>query len=139
MARYDKYDYCAGGFRAPLAADFTGGANGADFGKVIAVGLDGNGRVTMGDGTDAPASGYMGVVILFESKKAGQPVDVMTRGEIVEFDQNLNGQGAPTPGTAYYANVTAADGTITNAAGSAPANTKIGRTVEATRLLVGVN
>jgi len=137
MARFDKYDPCCGGFRAPLAAAFTGGTNGVDFGKVIAVGLNASGQVTPGDGTSAPASGYMGVMILFESKTAGQPVDVMTRGEIVEFDQNPNGVSSPNPGTAYYADATTAkNGSLT---ATSTTNTKIGRTVEATRLVVGVS
>lgn len=134
MARYDKYDPCSGGFRAPLAAAFTGGTNGADFGKVIAVGLNSSGQITPGDGTNAPASGYLGVMILLEAKSAGQPVDVMNAGEIVEFDKVTNGVTTPTAGTKYYADATTAkNGTLT---ATATTNAQIGFTVEASRLIV---
>lgn len=141
MARYDKYDPISGGFRAPLAADLTFDAAG-QFGP-IAVSLNASGRVVVGT---AGQSGAVGVVVknvpLYPNLgnipgavnagvpiggKAGDIVDVMTNGEIVD----ITGLAA---GTAYYA---AANGTLTAtppAAGTA--GTKVGFTVEAGRLVV---
>lgn len=119
MARIDKYDPVDGGFRAPLAANYTGAA------APIGVSLDGNGRVVAGDGS---GKGVKGVVCLPYDKVAGDIVDVMTDGELVEFG------GAA--GTNYTANTTS--GAITNAAASAT-QVYVGHTVEATRLIVRVS
>lgn len=134
MSRYDKYDPVAGGFRAPLDANFgyTGGRPDyahTDLGRVKAVSLNANGRVVMGT---AGVSGFVGVMILTEPKAAGAVVDIMTDGEIVEFA--LNTGAAAAAGTTYTTN---ADGTYgTTAVGAA--NFRIGHTVEATRLIVRV-
>lgn len=123
IARIDKYDPKVGGFRAPLAADWS------TLSAVRAVGLDANGRVVAGAGN----SGVVGALILTADKKAGDVVDVMTRGEVVEFG------GAA--GTTYYASTV--DGTtgtspdLGGAAGSG-AGHHIGWTVEADRLIVSV-
>lgn len=126
MARIDKYDPVSGGFRANLAADYAGSET------PVGVGLDVNGRVVVGAG----ATGIVGVLCRpalnpqtpLLPMKAGSPVDVMTHGELVEF--------AGVAGTTYYA---AADGTINTTAPAAGANaTKVGHTVEATRLVVRV-
>lgn len=115
--RIDKYDGKAGGFRAPLAADWAGSAT------AIGVGLDTNGRVVAGVGN----TGIVGVLCKPSKAYAGDQVDIMTGGEIVEF--------GGTAGTTYTAvtttgviGVTAADAT----------HIKIGRTVEANRLIVRV-
>lgn len=141
MARYDKYEPIAGGFRAPLAADLTFSAAG-EFGPK-AVSLDANGRVVVGT---AGQSGGVGVVVknvpmtpnlgnIAGQVNAGVPiggkakdiVDVMTDGEIVD----VTGLAA---GTTYYA---AADGTLTATAPGAGVNGyRVGHTVEATRLIV---
>lgn len=115
MGRYDKYDPKAGGFRAPLAADFAVG----DIKTVFGVGLDANGRVVMGAGN----SGLVGVLVLTQAKSAGDIVDIMTNGEITDADL--------TAGTAYFA-----DGT-TGALGATGA-AYVGHTVEADRLVVRV-
>lgn len=117
MARIDKYDPVGGGFRAPLAAAYTGTAT------PIGVGLDVNGRVVAGAGT----SGIIGVLCKPDNAAAAAIVDVMKDGELVEF--------AGAAGTAYTANTTT--GAITTAAVSAT-QVKVGVTVEATRLIVGV-
>jgi hypothetical protein len=121
LARYDKYEPYAGGFRARLAADWV-----AADGTPVAVGLDANGRVVPGGGT----SGIVGIVVLVaDSKKAGDVVDVMTHGEIVEVgDTGFTGRAA---GIAVYAVI--ASGALTNVA---TANVKVGHMVEATRLVV---
>lgn len=116
MARYDKYDPKAGGFRAPLAADFDA----ADTETVFGVGLDGNGRVVRASGN----TGIVGVLVLTQSKNAGDIVDVMTNGEIT--DAGL------AAGTVYWA--TDADGTVGATGGAG--TTRVGHTVEADRLVV---
>lgn len=118
MARYDKYDPIDGGLRARLAADWA-----AADGVPIAVGLDTTGKVVPGVGN----SGIVGVVILVvENKKAGDVVDIMNDGEILE----LTGLTAGTPITAVTTTgvleTTAADAT----------HVRIGYTVEADRLVV---
>lgn len=134
MSRYDKYDPVSGGFRAPLAANFayTSGKpdwNHTDLNRVKAVSLDATGKVVMGT---AGNSGFVGVMILGEPAAAGDIVDIMQSGEIVEFATNAG--GAAAAGTVYTSN---ADGTYgTTAVGAA--NFKIGTTVEATRLVVRV-
>lgn len=124
MARIDKYDPISGGFRAPLAADHAatpsgvGGAN-----PPVAVGISNLGRVVEGAGQ----SGVKGVLVLTRDMKAGDVVDCMTDGEIVEWG------GAA--GTNYVADV--ATGAI--AAGVPDAmHIQIGFTVEAARLVVRV-
>lgn len=102
-ARYDKYDPIAGGFRAPLAADLTPDANG-EFGPV-GVSLNASGRVVVGS---TAGKGLMGVMIknvpkvpagigaaaqaltgIWQGVKAGDIVDVMTSGEIVDFNNAI--------------------------------------------------
>lgn len=121
MARYDKYEPMTGGHRARLAAAWSG----ADLNKVFAVGLDANGRVVKGAGT----TGVIGVLVLTIAKNAGDVVDVMQDGEIVEM--NINHAGI-TAGTKYFA--AAADGTLN----TTNTNVAVGHTVEATRLIVRV-
>lgn len=116
MARFDKYDPISGGFRAPLAADWPS----ADLEEVIPVGLDANGRVVKGAGN----TGVKGVVCLTKLRYAGDVVDVMTDGEIVEAT-------GLTAGTNYFGS--AAGGVTTTNTDKA-----LGATVEATRLVVRV-
>jgi len=118
VARYDKYDPISGGFRAALAADWLS----ADLEKPIGVGLDTNGKVVKGAGN----TGVIGVLCLTMLRYAGDIVDVMTEGEIVEVE-------TLTAGTAYYAVV--ATGVLSN---TATANKRVGHTVEASRLVVRV-
>ena len=115
MARIDKYQPVAGGFRAPLNANYTGAA------AAIGVGLNSSGRVVVGAGQ----TGIVGVICSPYTKVAGDIIDVMTNGELVEFG------GAA--GTQYSANTNT--GAITNGAASAT-QVPIGFTVEADRLIV---
>lgn len=122
MPRIDKYDPKAGGFRAPLAADqvaLTGLINTAT--GPLGVGLDVNGRVVPGAGV----SGIKGVLVLTKAKKAGDIVDVMTDGELVEF--------GGVAGTNYTALTTT--GVISTAAVDAT-HKQVGFTVEADRCVV---
>jgi len=118
MARYDKYDNLAGGFRAPLNADLAK----TSAGNPLGVGLNTSGRVVVGAGN----TGVVGVICLTRDMKAGDIVDVMTAGEVVDC-------GSLVAGTVYTANTTT--GVLTNGAASAT-QTPIGYTVEATRLVV---
>lgn len=118
MARIDKYDPISGGFRAPLNAAYTGAA------APLAVGINSSGRVVAGAGQ----TGIIGVVCSPVDKAAGDIIDVMTSGELVEFG------GAA--GTVYTANTTT--GVISNGAVSAT-QIAVGFTVEADRLIVRAN
>lgn len=117
MARIDKYSGVGSGFRAPLAADWAGQA------APVGCGLDVNGRVVPGAGQ----SGIMGVLCKPDAAKAGDPVDLMKDGELVEF--------AGVAGTQYTALTTT--GAIAAVAPDAT-HVVVGATVEATRLIVGV-
>lgn len=118
MARYDKYEPKAGGFRAPLAADWSAD----DLDEVFAVGLDASGRVVKGAGN----TGVRGALVLSKALSAGSIVDVMTDGEIVDMDVNHAGIVA---GTQYY-------GSAAGALTTVGTDTPLGWTVEATRLVV---
>lgn len=122
MARIDKYDFNAGGFRAPLAADQakTNGALGGATGP-LGVGLNTSGQVVLGAGN----TGVVGVLVLTEDKKAGDIVDVMTFGEVTDC--------VGTAGTTYTANTTT--GVCSNAAASGT-QIRVGHTVEVGRLIV---
>lgn len=114
MARYDKYEPFGGGFRAPIDINWTK----EDLNKAFAVGLNASGRVVKGEGQ----TGVLGVLVLTSVKNAGDIVDVMTSGEIVEMTD-------VTAGTVLYG---ATDGTISATTGG----TRLGHTVEATRMIV---
>ena len=136
MARYDKYEPLTGGFRAALAVDWLD----ADLNKVVPVSLNTQGQVVKGTGGQ---SGFVGVVCITGrqvdvvgkpigtnwkgSKNAGDIVDVMQDGEIVE----LTGLVA---GKEYFAS---ADGSgLVTPPASITGLHKVGWTVEAGRLVV---
>lgn len=119
MARFDKYEPLTGGFRALLNADWLD----ADLNKVVGVSLNASGKLVKGT---AGQSGFVGVVCLTMKRYAGDVVDVMQDGEIVE----LTGLAA---GTSYYMPSTG-DGVNTTNTGP-----KVGWTVEATRMIVRCN
>lgn len=141
MARYDKYDPISGGFRAKLAANLTL-TNGGYLG---AVSLNASGRVVAGT---AGQTGAVGVLVknaahgpagrwdttVTGSVQAGAPigalagdvVDIMTQGEIVDLPT------ATFPaGSKVWA---AADGTLSVTAGTG--KVQVGWTVEAGRMVV---
>lgn len=97
MARYDKYDGISGGFRGILAAAITatsGAGSTNQIGIPLAVGVNSSGLVAVGQG----ATGIIGVLVVDSAKAAGDAVDVMTAGEIVDLDET-----AYDPGETYYA------------------------------------
>jgi hypothetical protein len=117
IARFDKYEPMSGGFRAPLAAAYAG----SDL--PVGIGLDVNGRVVVGAGN----TGIKAVVCIPDARNAGDIVDCMVDGDIVDF--------AGVAGTNYRV----VDATGVVEAGVAGAGqTYVGHTVEATRLVVHV-
>lgn len=115
MARIDKYQPVAGGFRAPLSAALTGAA------APLGVGINASGRVVVGAGQ----TGIVGVICSPADKGAGDIIDIMTNGELVEF--------GGVAGTRYTANTTTGVLSVTVAGATQIA---IGWTVEADRLVV---
>lgn len=145
MARYDKYEPIAGGFRAKLATALTlvNGSIGP-----VAVSLNSAGRVVVGT---AGQSGLVGILVKNVAKgpvgawgtslqggtpnpnapigaMAGDVVDIMTNGHIVDLDTT-----AYPAGTKIYAN---ADGSLTTTGGTG--DILIGWTVKAGQLIVRV-
>lgn len=123
MARYDKYDPKDGGFRAKLAGNWAK----EDVGLVWAVGLDANGRVVKGAGN----TGIVAALVINQPMNAGEVVDCMTDGEIVEFA--LQNGTAATAGTRYFGVDATGNFNTTNT------GTPLGFTVEASRLVVRVD
>lgn len=121
MARYDKYDPKAGGHRGPLFADFPA----ANAGKPYGVGINATGDVVIGAGT----TGIIGVLVLTRKMNAGDIVDVMRNGEIVEWATTAGVAGVP--GTKYYSD---AAGVISTTNTGVP----VGYTVEGSRLIAWV-
>ena len=121
MARYDKYNPVSGGFRAALAADWS-----TPVGVSTAVTLDGNGRVVKVAAVDTAK----GVLVVDSAKLAGDIVDVMTAGEIVDCTGLI-------AGTDYFSK---ADATLEATVPGVGVNkVRVGHTVEATRLVVRVS
>lgn len=122
MARFDKYQPHAGGFRAPLAAAIAE----ADVGKIQAVSIDTSGRAAIGGAAQTAISGLICPV---RAMAAGEPIDVMTHGEIEEATETAG--TAFTLGAPVFAH---ADGTVDDTSTNGVA---VGITVtRATRLIV---
>lgn len=146
MARYDKYDPISGGFRAPLAANLT--LTNGNFGPK-AVSLNSSGKVVVG--TTAGTTGLVGILVKNAARgpwgptttsggtpnastaigcMAGDVVDIMTSGEIVDLaGSGITGLAAGQP---IYCTPA---GDLTNVL---TGNTKVGYTVEANRMIVRV-
>jgi hypothetical protein len=139
---YDKYDPIAGGFRAKLNADLTVDSEGTT--GLKGVSLNATGKVVIGT---AGQSGFCGVLVknvpLYPNLgsvaggvnlavpiggKAGDVVDIMTSGEIVDLDTD----DFPA-GTRFYAK---SDGTVTATSTDGPC---VGWTVTAGHLIVRVD
>ncbi len=135
MSRYDKYGPKTGGFRAPLNAAWTatsGPSGVSDLYRVTGVSLNGSGRLIRA----STVAACVGIVVIHGPKAAGDPVDVMTQGEVIELDLNdLQAATAPVAGTKYYLDTTAGRLTAT-APGVGVNGFYIGTTVEAGRLVV---
>lgn len=143
MARYDKYEPIAGGFRARLGAalTLTNGSIGP-----VAVSLNASGKVVVGT---AGQSGPVGILVKNVARgpsgqwatnpfgatpnpyapvgaQVNDVVDIMTNGEIVDLDTT-----AFPAGRKIYA---ATDGTLSTTGGTG--KFLVGHTVEAGRLIV---
>lgn len=105
MARFDKYDPISGGFRAKLKSAITV-STAADKEKLFGVSIEAaTGLVVLG----GAATAIRGVINVRESKAAGDMVDVMTSGEIANFNFLNDGTTPTVLGTPYYVdNVTGA-------------------------------
>lgn len=124
--RFDKYDPVSGGFRAPLAAAITS----VDVAKIQGVSINGSGQVVIGG---AAETAIMGVICAHKVFAAGDIIDVMTHGEIVEASTSAG--AAFTAGA--IAKVVGTTGAV--AAGAAGAGEKvIGRMIELDRMIVRV-
>jgi hypothetical protein len=91
---------------------------------MVGVGLDTNGRIVPGEGT----TGIVGVICQPKNKKAGDRIDIMDRGQILDVS-------GLDPGTVYTANTTT--GAITSGAASAT-QTPVGFAEAADRFIVRV-
>lgn len=127
MARIDKYDPVSGGFRAKLG--FAPTAD--DVGDVIAVTINGSGNAVRSSAANAD-----GVICLSSLLAQGDPVDVMTDGEIVDVDASNDNVTGAAAGAEVFAG---ASGAVNTTAPGAGANgVRLGRFVEAWRLVVRV-
>lgn len=111
MARYDKYSPVAGGFRGKLKSALTI-STAFDKEKVWYVSIEAATGLVVVGGVIA-ATAVRGVLIVKESKAAGDMVDVMTHGEIADFSLLNDGVTATVLGTPYYADNTAGGGGLT--------------------------
>ncbi len=116
MARYDHVDSTIGIARATLKSD----VDPADFDKVLPVGLDATGLAEL----KVPSnSGFVGVAVVSRTnRRAGQRVDIMSDGDIVEC-------AGLTAGTKYYVQANGSISAVRSAI-------YVGYTVEADRLVV---
>lgn len=116
-ARFDKYDGMVGGFRAQLNAAITatsGSGSTSQIGVPLGVGINTSGKLVIGAGN----TGVVGVICVDSAKAAGDYVDVMTSGEIVDLDSDDF-----DPGVVYYAHAT------TGVLSDTDTGTKVGHTV----------
>lgn len=136
MSRYDKYDPMSGGFRAPLLANwgYTSSMpdrNHADLSKIFAMGVNNAGKVLKFDNATTK---FCGVMILTLPKAAGDIVDIMTDGEIVEMvDAEIKGADTLGSGTMLYADTSVTTGLLTT---TSAAMIPVGFTIETQRLIV---
>lgn len=126
MARFDKVNPLSGSFRARLGFQPVA----AEVGDVIPVQLNGSGVLTKGTATACD-----GVICLSSLLNQGDACDVMTAGEIVDVTANDNITGAATGAEVYSA---AAGAINTTAPGAGVNGIRIGKFVEAWRLVVRV-
>lgn len=126
MARFDKYNPVSGGFRARLGFAPVAG----EVGDVINVQINGSGEAVKGTATVCD-----GVICLSSLLNQGDVVDVMTSGEIVDIDANSAVTGFAKGALAYAA---AAGAVGVTAPGAGVNGVKIGRFIEAWRLVVRV-
>lgn len=125
MARFDKYDPVSGGFRAGLGWAPVA----SEVGDIIPVTVNGSGLLVK---TTAATDVCEGVVCFSSLPNQGDKVDCMTDGEIVDVTASDGVTGAAA-GAVMYAGVGVLN---TTAPGAGVNGTKIGRFIEAWRLVV---
>lgn len=127
MSRFDKYDPVSGGFRAPLAAAISS----ADIGKIQAVSINTSGQVVIGG---AAETAIIGVICAHKAFAAGDVIDVMTAGEIVEATQT--GGTAFTAGALVYGHGTTGGVGVVDA--TSTSGKVLGKMIELDRMVVRV-
>lgn len=127
MARIDKYEPYAGGYRAPMAATWPD----SDKGKLYGVGHNSSGQLVKGAGV----TGITAVWVMTKIVPAGKIGDPMTAGHVIEFGPTAGVPGVNfgVPGTVYYSD---AAGAITST--KADGCVRIGHTVDGSSLIVRV-
>lgn len=128
MARIDKYGGITGGFRCRLGFQPVA----SEIGDIIAVVVNGSGLAVKT--TDAITCD--GVIVLSSMLNQNDYVDVMTAGEIVDVGASDNVTGAALGATVFSGTAGAVNVT---APGAGINGTRIGKFVEAWRLIVRVN
>jgi hypothetical protein len=112
-SRYDKYDGVNGGFRAPLNAAWTatsGPSGVTDLARILCVGLNSSGNIVKA----ASVAACSGILVVNAAAAAGDIMDVMTSGEIVDIGvDDIQGGVAATAGQKLYFDATAARLTAT--------------------------
>jgi hypothetical protein len=127
MSRIDKYDGKVGGFRAKLLAAILA----ADVGKIQAVSINTSGLVVIGG---AAETAIMGVICPVRPMAAGEPIDVMTSGEIVEA--TMTAGTAFTAGAIVYGHGTA--GGVGTVDATSTTGKVVGKMIELNRMVVRV-
>lgn len=142
MSAYDKIPE-GGVFRAVLAADWLD----ANRNKVILMELNASGQAVVSTGTAGTNGLVVGVAVVhgiqmpalpgnaatYRSPKAGERIDIMKRGEIVEIGTDVASAAA-----GKIVTYLTTSGAISTTAASGT-QVQIGHLVEATRLVVNVN
>jgi hypothetical protein len=119
MARFDKYGPLSGGFRGKLKVALPV-ATALDKERIFGVSIEAaTGLVVLG----GAVANVRGIINVRESKAAGDVVDVMTSGEIIDAFFLNDGTTATVLGSIYY--IDAATGAIT-ASAAAGANKQFG-------------
>jgi hypothetical protein len=117
MSRFDKYDGVAGGFRAKLKLAFvvtgaTPAITAVNRERLFGVSIEAaTGLLLIG----GAAGAVRGVVNIREDKAAGDMVDVMTMGEIINFNFLNDGTTATVLGTPYHSDAATGAPTATAA------------------------
>lgn len=124
MARFDKYDPVSGGFRAPLVAAIAA----ADRHKIQAVSISSGGVVIGG----AAETAIMGLICPVKAMAAGDIIDVMTHGEIVEA--TMTAGTAFTAGAIVYGHGTA--GGVGTVDATSTTGKVVGKMIELDRMVV---
>lgn len=136
MSRFDKYNPVSGGFRAPLNIALTavsGPSGVTDLNRILCVSVNSSGRIIKA----VAALEVVGVIVANQAMAAGDIIDVMTDGEIVEMGgADIQGGTAAAAGARLFYDSTASR---LAAVASPVAGTNyalIGRMIEANRLVV---